>query len=134
MRVATGVSLVVLLLIAPSVFSQSVEVNRQNRTIEVIVTETVRVDPDIANITMGCIEYGQTHDQAYQANLAVADKVIKALLGAGVSKDQIESSSIDLSESNRNDLSDPSPPCERCGNSKPIKAGTCAWEYRMPKS
>jgi uncharacterized protein len=108
MRVAAGVSLVVFLLIAPSVFSQSVEVNRQNRTIEVIVTETVRVDPEIANITMGCIEYGQTHDQAYQANLAVADKVIKALLAAGVSKDQMESSSIDLSESNRSDLSDPS--------------------------
>lgn len=66
------------ILFAPScVLSQAVEINRQNRTIEVMVTETVRVDADLANIVVGCITYGQTHDQAYQANLAVAEKVTK---------------------------------------------------------
>lgn len=109
MRFALGVSTLALLLVVPSAFSQTIEVNRQNRTIEIVVTESVRVDPDIANITVGCIAYGQTHDQAYQANLAVADKIIKALLGTGISRDQIESNSVELSETNPGDLSDQTP-------------------------
>ena len=80
------------------VSAQTVEVNRQNRTIEVIVTETVRVEPDVAIITIGCLAYGETHDQAYQANLATADKVIKALLKTGLAKTQIESGSLELGE------------------------------------
>ena len=106
MRAAFGVSTLACLLVVPAAYSQTIEVNRQNRTIEVIATESARVDPDVANVTVGCLAYGQTHDQAYQANLAIADKIIKALLGAGISKDQIESSSIELSETNSGDLSD----------------------------
>lgn len=83
-----------------SAWAQTVEVSRQNRTIEVIVTQTVRVEPDVANITIGCLAYGETHDQAYQANLAIADKVIKALLGTGLAKTQIESGSLELGENN----------------------------------
>lgn len=109
MRVALRVSIFAFLLVASSAFSQTIEVNRQNRTVEVIVTETVQVEPDTANVTVGCVTYGQTHDQAYQANLAVADKVIKALLDMGISKDQIESGSIELSETNPGDLSDQAP-------------------------
>ncbi len=80
------------------VSAQTVEVNRQNRTVEVVVTETVRVEADVANVTVGCVSYGETHDQAYQANLATADKVIKALLATGLSKAQIESGSLQLGE------------------------------------
>ena len=92
-----------MLFASPDLFSQTIEISRQNRTIEVVVTETVRVDADVANVTVGCIAYGETHDQAYQANLAIADKVIKALLSAGLPKGQIESSSLELSESNPGD-------------------------------
>lgn len=97
---------------APALLSQTIEVNRQNRTVEVVVTERVQVDADTADVTVGYIAYGQTHDQAYQANLAVADKVIKAMLGAGVAKAQIQSSSIQLSETNPGDNSD-QPPATR---------------------
>jgi uncharacterized protein YggE len=78
-------------------------VNRQNRTVEIIVTEKVQVDADVANVTLGCISYGQTHDQAYQANLKIADKVIKALIATGIQKTQIESSSIELGENSSGD-------------------------------
>lgn len=63
-------------LYAPLSYSQENQINRQNRTIEVVVNETVRVDPDLAYVTLGCISHGETHDEDYQANLKVADKVI----------------------------------------------------------
>jgi uncharacterized protein YggE len=94
-----------LLVVSPRAFPQAIEVNRQNRTVEVTVTETVRAEPDQAKITVGCLSYGETHDKAYQSNLESAGKVIKAILGAGISKDQIESDALELSESNPGDSS-----------------------------
>lgn len=100
----SSVLLAALLSGSPRSFSQSIEVNRQNRTVEVTVTETVRAEADQAKVTFGCLSYGETHDRAYQANLETAAKVIKAILGAGISKDQIESDALELSESNAGDI------------------------------
>lgn len=98
-----GLLFAVILPFTPRAFPQSIEVNRQNRTVEVTVTESVRADPDQAKVTVGCLSYGETHDKAYQANLETAGKVIKAILGAGISKDQIESDALELSQSNAGD-------------------------------
>lgn len=84
-------------------YSQTNDINRQNRTIEVEVSETIKMDPDIALVTLGCVTYGETHDQAYQANLQITDKVIKALLSAGLSKDQIESNTLELNQTSTDD-------------------------------
>lgn len=102
-------AVILSLCFVPSALSQDNNVNRQNRTIEVVATETLRVEPDVAKVTLGCVTYGQTHDEAYQANLAIADKVIKALLSAGVLKTQIESSSIELTEADPGDMRGESP-------------------------
>jgi uncharacterized protein YggE len=96
--------IVLSLCLAPSALPQTINVNPQNRTIEVVVTETVRVEPDIADVTVGCLTYGQTHDEAYRANLAIAYKVIKALLSVGVPKTQIESSTIELTKTLSSDM------------------------------
>lgn len=96
---AVGVSL----FCAATAYSQTNDINRQNRTIEVEVSETIKMDPDIALVTLGCVTYGETHDQAYQANLQITDKVIKALLSAGLSKDQIESNTLELNETSTDD-------------------------------
>jgi uncharacterized protein len=101
----SGVLFVALLPVTPGALSQSIEVNRQNRTVEVTVSETVRAEPDQAKVTVGCLSYGETHDKAYQANLETAGKIIKAILAAGISKDQIESDALELSESNAGDNS-----------------------------
>ncbi|HKW90135.1 MAG TPA: SIMPL domain-containing protein [Candidatus Acidoferrales bacterium] len=108
MRKLIGVLIGFTLCNAPAAYSQTNDINRQNRTIEVVVSETVRVEPDIALVTLGCVSYGDTHDEAYQSNLDTSDRVIKALLDAGLSKDQIESNAIELNESNSiDDLSHP---------------------------
>jgi uncharacterized protein len=89
-------------LFVPSSFCQTNEISRQNRSVEVVSSETIKVDPDIAEVTLGCVTYGETHDQAYQANLKIADQVIKALTEAGISKEQIEGSTIELGEGRPN--------------------------------
>lgn len=90
-------------LCTSSTFCQENQINSQNRSVEVVASETVKVEPDIAKVTLGCVTYGNTHSEAYQANLKVADSVIKALLSAGVSKEQIQGSTIELGEGSSND-------------------------------
>lgn len=98
MRKLYQVAAVTLLCAAPSAYSQTISVSGQNRTVEVSVTESVSVNAEIVEVTIGCVKYGSTHDQAYQENLRVADQVIKALLAAGVPKESISSSRIELGE------------------------------------
>lgn len=130
MRAMLGVAIAVFLCLAPSVFSQSNDINSQNRTIEVVVSEKAQAEPDIAEVTIGCLTYGQTQDQAYQANLAIADKVIKALLDAGVPKTQIETDSIELSETSGYDVND-QPPAVR--KTRQFKAHQ-SWHVRVAAS
>ena len=79
-------------------FCQENQVSRQNRSVEVVVTETVKAASDVSVVTLGCVTYGETHDEAYQSNLKIADQVIQAILKAGVSKEQIQGSTIQLGE------------------------------------
>lgn len=130
MRSLLAVVGLILLIPASAALGQSIEVNRQNRTIEIIVSEKIKVDPDAANVTIGCIAYGQTHDQAYQANLTIADKVIRALLATGISKAQIESSSIELSESNPGDVTEHPPAVRKAHEFKAHQS----WHVRVPTS
>lgn len=107
MRPLVTAVLLLSAFVVPNARSQENIINRQNRTVEVVVTESVRVEPDLANVTIGCMTYGETHDQAYETNLQTADKVIKVLLGSGVNKEEIESNAIELSENSADDESRP---------------------------
>ena len=98
MRIMFGVSMAVLIFAAPPIFSQTNEISRQNRTVEVTVTESISVPAEIAEVTIGCLTHGQTHDQAYQENVRIADNVVKALLASGVKKDDITTGTIELQE------------------------------------
>jgi uncharacterized protein YggE len=93
-----GLATGALLCAVPSAFSQTVQVSRQNRTVEVSVRQKISVDAEVASVIIGCQEYGPTHDQAYQENLRVADNILRALLKAGIPMESIKSSRLDLSE------------------------------------
>jgi uncharacterized protein len=126
----SGVLLAALLPVSPRALSQSIEINRQNRTVEVTVSETVRAEPDQAKVTVGCLSYGETHDKAYQANLEMAGKVINAILSAGISKDQIESDALELSESNAGDSSGKPPNASKLRQYKAHQS----WKVRVAAS
>jgi uncharacterized protein len=98
MKVFWRIAIVVLPFVAPAASAQTIEVSRQNRTVSVEAKQRISVDAEVADITIGCLTYGDTHDQTYNENLRVADKVLKALLAAGVTKDDITSDTLGLSE------------------------------------
>lgn len=74
--------------------AQSVDITRTNKTIAVTVSETVRVDPDLAIVQFGFRNYAKTKDLAFEENVRVSNRITKALLDAGIPKDQIETESI----------------------------------------
>ena len=103
MRTRLAIAFGILLCTASATFSQSNEISRQNRTVEVTVTESVSVPAEIADVTIACLTHGQTHDEAYQENLRIADRVVRALLASGIGKESITSSTIELRESTAQD-------------------------------
>ena len=48
--------------------AQQIQVNRENRTVAVTVTETIEVQREIALIPIGIHTYGRTQDGAYEDN------------------------------------------------------------------
>jgi uncharacterized protein len=83
--------------------AQQIQIDRQNRTVDVEVKEGIEVEAEIALVTIGCLSYGDTHDQAYAENLRAADKVLKAILAFGITKEDIASTRLELSENDSDD-------------------------------
>jgi uncharacterized protein len=80
--------------IASSSYAQDVVVNRQNRTVDVTVTAKVSKFADLAAVKFSCNTKSPIHEQAYQQNAEKANKITQALLGAGISKNDIVTSSM----------------------------------------
>lgn len=76
--------------------AQQIQVSRENRAIAVSATETVEATADIAVVSIGYHNYGETHDAAYDDNLRAAEKIVNALLAAGVSKARIRTRTMSL--------------------------------------
>jgi len=93
-----------------SASAQEVQVSPANRTITVQATATVSVDPELAMVGVGYQNYGRTKDEAFAENKRAAQKIIQALLDAGIPQDTIETDDLQVSTVDRDrDLS----PAER---------------------
>jgi uncharacterized protein YggE len=74
----------------PSI-AQTIQVNKENRTIAITATDKVIVMADTATVHIGFIAYGPDNDTAYATGSRTSNAIIKALTAAGVSSDAIES-------------------------------------------
>jgi uncharacterized protein YggE len=91
MRVFRFIVLAAILLGTASLsIAQQIQVDRQNRTIYLSATETVRVDAETAIVRVGYFNYGSTHDQTYKESADTANRITQALLSAGIQKEAIE--------------------------------------------
>ena len=77
--------------IAATANAQTVQVNKENRTIAITATDSVTVMADTATVHIGFIAYGPDKDSAYTAGSNLSNAIVKALTSAGVSNDAIES-------------------------------------------
>jgi len=66
------------------------------KTIEVSATEKIEVIAEVAIIKVGCQNQAATKDAAYADNTRLGNKIIEALLDAGVAKEAIETESLNL--------------------------------------
>ena len=80
----------VIALSVPAV-AQTIQVNKENRTVSVTATDRVSIMADVAVVHIGFLVYGRDKDTAYNTGTQTSGAIIKALGGAGISADAIES-------------------------------------------
>ena len=83
--------------------AQQIQVSRENRTIAVSATDTVKADAEVAVVQIGYHNFGRTHEEAYEDNVRTSDKVLQALLGGGIAKSNINTETIQLSRTDSED-------------------------------
>lgn len=72
-------------------FAQEIQVNQNNRTIAVTVSDKASADPDIATVHIGFEIYASDSNGAYSAGSQTSKAIIDALHKAGVDDKSIES-------------------------------------------
>ncbi|HUO25446.1 MAG TPA: SIMPL domain-containing protein [Candidatus Aquilonibacter sp.] len=77
-------------------FSQDIQVNRQNKTIAITADESVSADAEVAEIEIGFHNFGPTQDAAFKDNVRAADKIVQSILAVGVAKTDIETEKLGL--------------------------------------
>jgi uncharacterized protein YggE len=83
--------------LATNASSQTIQVNKENRTIAVTATDKVLVLADVATLHIGFIAYGPDSDSAYATGSRTSNAIVKALTSAGVPSDSIESENQNVS-------------------------------------
>jgi uncharacterized protein len=77
--------------------AQTIQVNKDNRTIAITATDKVIVMADTATVHIGFIAYGPDSDAAYATGSRISNAIVKALTAAGVPSDAIESENQNVS-------------------------------------
>jgi uncharacterized protein len=86
-----------LAAIAPAAVTQTIQVNKENRTIAVTATDKVSVLADTATVHIGFIVYGPDSDWAYATGSRLSNAIFKALTDAEIPADAIESENQNIS-------------------------------------
>ena len=77
--------------------AQTIQVNKDNRTIALTATDKVTAMADVASVHIGFIAYGPDKDTAYANGSRLSNAIHKALIAAGAPEDAIESESQSVS-------------------------------------
>jgi uncharacterized protein len=91
-------SAIALAAVAPiAATAQTIQVNKDNRSIAITATDKVMAIADTAAVHVGFIAYGPDSDTAYATGSRLSNAIIKALTAAGVPSDAIESENQNVS-------------------------------------
>jgi len=71
--------------------AQTIQVNKENRTIAITATDKVTAIADQATLHVGFLAYGPDSNTAYANGSKLSNAIVKALTDAGVPKDTIQS-------------------------------------------
>jgi uncharacterized protein len=76
---------------------QTIQVNKENRTVAITAMDKVTLLADTATVHIGFIAYGPDSDTAYATGSRTSNAIVKALTAAGVPNDAIESENQNVS-------------------------------------
>jgi uncharacterized protein YggE len=71
--------------------AQTIQVNKENRTIAITATDKVTALADQATLHVGFIAYGPDSNTAYANGSKLSNAIVKALTDSGIPKDSIQS-------------------------------------------
>lgn len=71
--------------------AQTIQVNKDNRTIAITATDKVTAIADQATLNIGFIAYGRDSNTAYANGSKVSNAIVRALTAAGIAKESIQS-------------------------------------------
>jgi uncharacterized protein len=77
--------------------AQTIQVNKENRTIAITATASIIAIADTATVHIGFITYGIDKDSAYASGSSLSNAIVRALTTAGVPSDTIESENQNVS-------------------------------------
>lgn len=77
--------------------AQTIQVNKENRTIAITATSSVTAMADTATVHIGYIVYGPDSDWAYATGSRISHAIVEALASADVPADAIESANQSIS-------------------------------------
>lgn len=96
MRKSGITTLIAALLFPCTMLAQTGAEPSLQKTIEISATEKVQVPAETATVKIGFQNQSSTKDAAYAGNVRTANKIVQALIDAGVPKDAIETESLNL--------------------------------------
>jgi uncharacterized protein YggE len=83
--------------------AQTIQVNKDNRTIAITTSDQAEATTDVAVITVGFTTYGADQDSTYADGSRISNAIMKALHDGGIKSDAIESANQNLSPIDDND-------------------------------
>ncbi len=89
--VLRGVAVGIAVSLAVVAGAQTIQINKDNRTLAVTATDSASALADVAVLRVGFETYGADEQAAYAAGSQRSNAVMAALLQAGVARDAIES-------------------------------------------
>lgn len=93
-----ALGIMVTCLLSWQLWGQNIEVNRTNKTISVMAEGSTSVDAEIAVVEVGYQNFGATREETYQDAARVATQITHALQGAGIPKENIETTRLRFSQ------------------------------------
>jgi uncharacterized protein YggE len=85
-----------LVMVGLAASAQTIQVSRENKTIYVTSEGEAIAEPEIAIVTLGYHAWSKTKDGVYDATATVSQKVVTALLQAGLKKEMIRTDNTSL--------------------------------------
>lgn len=101
-KFSIGLTLLSTFAVAP-LLAQSIQVNKENRTIAVTATDSATAPADVASVDVGYRVYAPDGATAYANGSKISNAIIQALLDAGINRKSIQSNDQQLDETRFDD-------------------------------